>query len=89
MHCMLINRTRSDLSPENYAELARLARAFYADVPPGITLVGDWAAEDQSCTFSVLELASREALDPLLERFRPYVDIEVIPVTPVSGWRSG
>ena len=83
---MLINRTRTDLTVEEYEHLGKLAQSFYDDVPEGLTLHGDWAANDNSCTFALLESESEELLEKTQAPFRPYVDIEVIPVFPVSGW---
>ena len=37
----LINRTRAGLKPEQYARLAELAKAFYADIPPGVSIRGE------------------------------------------------
>ncbi len=83
---MLINRTRTDLSAEEYEHLGKLAQSFYDNVPEGLSLKGDWRAEDNSCTFALLEAESPELLERTQAPFRPYVDIEVIPVIPVSGW---
>ena len=55
MLVFLINRTRPDLTPEQYGRLAELAKAFYANVPPGVSLRGEWAAADYSRNFSLLE----------------------------------
>jgi hypothetical protein len=89
MHFLVINRTRHDLTPEQYAELGRLAQTFYSQPPAGVTLHGDWATLDASCTYAFLECASREQLDAVQAPFRPFVDMEVIPVRPLSGWGKG
>ena len=86
MHFLVINRTRRDLTPEQYAELGRLAQEFYASPPAGVILHGDWAAMDGSCTYAFLECAGRQELDAVQARFQPFVDMEVIPVRPLSGW---
>jgi hypothetical protein len=86
MYYMLINRTRKDLTAEDYQQLGRLAQDFYARIPPGVTLHGDWAANDRSCTFALLETGDAALLEHIQAPFRRYVDIEVIPVTPVKGW---
>jgi hypothetical protein len=83
---MLINRTRSGLSREDYAELGKLAQAFYGNVPAAIKLHGDWSANDGSRTFALLETEDQDLLLRIQEPFRKYVDIEVVPVTRVSGW---
>lgn len=83
---MLINRTRKDLSSEEYQALGKLAQGFYDNIPPGVTLHGDWAANDQSCTFALMESDDPQLLEQIQAPFRTYVDIEVIPVTAVTGW---
>ncbi|GMQ87334.1 MAG: hypothetical protein BMS9Abin08_0535 [Gammaproteobacteria bacterium] len=85
---MLINRTHQNLSQEEYAALGKIAQAFYDNVPAGITLHGDWAANDGSCTFALLEAESPALLESTQTPFRAYVDIEVIPVSSVSGWNK-
>lgn len=85
---MLINRTRTDLTKEEYEQLGKLAQSFYDQVPEGLSLHGDWAAKDHSCTFALIESESEELLEKTQAPFRHYVDIEVIPVSAVSGWGS-
>ena len=51
---MLINRTRTDLTAEEFKLLGELAKDFYANIPDGVTLHNDWAALDQSRTFALL-----------------------------------
>ncbi|MBK1630180.1 hypothetical protein CKO31_05365 [Thiohalocapsa halophila] len=83
---MLINRTRPDLSPAQYEELARLAQSFYDNIPTGVRLVGDWAADDRSRTFALLETDDPALLERIQAPFAGLVDIETIPVTQVTGW---
>lgn len=83
---MLINRTRKDLSPEQFAELGQRAQAFYDQIPEGLTLHNDWAANDGSCTFTLLETDDPALLETVQAPFREYVDIELVPVSPISGW---
>jgi hypothetical protein len=86
MYFMLINRTRKDLTAEEFQQLGKLAQGFYDRIPAGLTLHGDWAANDRSCTFALLETDDIALLEHIQAPFRNYVDIEVIPVTPVKGW---
>jgi len=86
VHYMVINHTRRHLKPEQYQELAALAKTFYGNIPAGVTLHSDWGAEDGSCTFAIIEAESRELLDQIQAPFRPFVDMEVVPVKPLSGW---
>lgn len=89
MHYMVINRTRPGLSGEDLAALGRLAQDFYDRIPPGLTLHGDWAATDYSRTFALLETEDPALLEQVQAPFRAYVDMEVVPVTPVTGWGPG
>ena len=85
---MLINQTRSDLSPEEFQTLGELAKAFYANIPENVTLHADWAALDQSRTFALMEAEHQGAIDEIQEPFRPFVDIEIVPVRKISGWEA-
>lgn len=83
---MLINRTRPGLTPAQYQELGRLAQAFYDQIPPGLRLLGDWAALDRSRTFALLEAEDAAQIDAITTPFAGLVDIEVVPVAQVTGW---
>lgn len=85
---MLINRTRTDLSAEEFQKLGELAKAFYANIPDNVTLHADWAALDQSRTFALLEAEEQDAVEEIQAPFRPYVDIEIVPVRRLSGWEA-
>ena len=69
MLVFLINRTRADLTPEQYGRLAELAKAFYANVPPGVSLRGEWAAADYSRNFSLLEAPDVATVERWRHRF--------------------
>lgn len=83
---MIVNRTRTDLTPEEWAELGELAQGFYGSIPEGITLHGDWAARDGSRTFALLESEDLESVERVQAPFRRFVDMEVVPVERVAGW---
>jgi hypothetical protein len=83
---MLVNRTRRDLTPEQFQELGRRAQEFYSNIPRGVTLHGDWAAADGSCTYALLEAADAGQLEALQAPFRDFVDIETVPVRALDGW---
>ena len=85
---MLINRTRTDLSADEFHALGELAKAFYANIPDDVTLHADWAALDQSRTFALMEAEDQDAIEEIQAPFRPYVDIEVVPVREISGWTA-
>jgi hypothetical protein len=83
---MIVNRTRKDLGQEEMSELVRLASGFYDSIPEEITLLGDWAATDKSRTFALLEAPDQAQVEQIQAPFRPYVDMEVVPVERVMGW---
>ncbi|MCB1857667.1 MAG: DUF3303 family protein [Gammaproteobacteria bacterium] len=85
---MLINVTKPGLTGEQYATVAQLANAFYENVPEGIKLHGDWSANDRSRTFSLIEADSPDLLEVIQRPFQGLVDIETVPVTAVTRWRS-
>ena len=81
-----LSKTRTDLSPDEFRILGDLAKAFYANIPDGVTLHTDWAALDQSRTFALIESADQSAIEDIQAPFRPYVDIEIVAVREISGW---
>ena len=83
---MLVNRTRTDLTAEEFQQLGELAKDFYANIPDGVTLHNDWAALDQSRTFALLEADDLDTVEKLQAPFRPFVDIDIVPVRELSGW---
>jgi hypothetical protein len=85
---MLVNRTRTDLTPEQYQALGRMAQSFYDRIPEGVKILGDWAATDRSRTFALLETDDPALLEQIEAPFRPYVDIETFEVAPVKGWNA-
>lgn len=88
MLIFLINRTRAGLTPEQYARLAELAQAFYASVPAGVTIQGEWAAADYSRNFSLLDAPDVAAVEQMAAPFRDYVDVEIVPVNATKGWSA-
>lgn len=83
---MLINRTRTDLTADEFQELGKLAKAFYANIPADVTLHADWAAIDQSRTFALMEAEDQAAIEQIQAPFRPYVEIEIVAVRQIEGW---
>jgi muconolactone delta-isomerase len=88
MLVFLINRTRADLTPEQYGRLAELAKAFYADVPPGVSLRGEWAAVDYSRNFSLLEAPDVATVERMAAPFREFVTVDIVPVNATTGWTA-
>ena len=85
---ILVNRTRKDLSKDEFMKLGELAKDFYANIPDDVVLHKDWAALDQSCTFALMEADDQSAIDTIQAPFRPYVDIDIVPVREISGWNA-
>jgi muconolactone delta-isomerase len=85
---LLTNRTRKDLTPEQYGHLAGLAKQFYASVPAGVTIRGEWAAVDQSRNYTLLEAPDIGTVERMQAPFEPYVDMEIVPVVAFSGWTA-
>lgn len=88
MLVFLINRTRAGLAPEQYGRLAELAKAFYANVPPGVTIRGEWAAADYSRNFSLLEAPDLDTVERMAAPFREYVDVDIVAVNAIAGWTA-
>lgn len=86
MYFMLISKTREALTAAEFQQLGKLAQGFYDNIPAGLTLHGDWAANDRSRTFALLETENPSLLEQVQAPFRAYVHMEVIPATPVTGW---
>lgn len=86
---LIINRTRPDLSPDDYAELARRAKDFFGAVPDGIALRGNWAEAGGGRTIALIEADDESRVEATQAPFRDYVDMEVIGLIDVEGWRDG
>jgi muconolactone delta-isomerase len=86
MLIFLINRTRTGLTPEQYGRLAELAKAFYANVPAGVSIQGEWAAADYSRNFSLLDAPDVATVEHMAAPFREYVDVDIVPVNAITGW---
>lgn len=83
---MLTNRTRPDLSPDEFIELGEMAKAFYANIPDNVELVTDWAALDQSCTFALMKAQDQNLIEEIQAPFRKYVNINIVAVREIIGW---
>ncbi len=83
---MLVSKTRTDLSKEEFAHLGELAKEFYVNIPGGVTLHHDWAAVDGSKTYALIEAEDKSVIEKIQSPFRPYVDIDIVSVRKLSGW---
>ncbi len=86
---MLTNRIRPGLSPQQFGELAALAKAFYASVPDGVALRGEWAAVDQSCNFSLVDAPDLATVQRMQAPFEMYTESTIVPVVAIEGWTAG
>ena len=89
MLVLLINRTHTDLNGEQFGQLAERAKAFYANIPPGVAIRGEWSATDRSRNFTLLETPDRETIERIAAPFRDFVDVEIVPVNAIEGWTAG
>jgi len=85
---LLTNRTRPNLTAEQYGELAALAKSFYATIPAGVTLRGEWAAMDQSHNYTLLEAPDLETVRRMQAPFAKFTDTVIVPVKAISGWTA-
>jgi hypothetical protein len=86
---LLTNRTRTDLSAAQWAELATLAKAFYAALPPDVAIRGEWAANDQSHNYSLIEAPDLDTVRRIQAPFEPFTETLIVPVTAITGWTAG
>jgi len=85
---LLTNRTRANLTPEQYGELAAAAKVFYASIPAGVTIRGEWAATDQSHNYTLLEAPDLATVQRMQAPFAKFTDTVIVPVTELSGWTA-
>lgn len=85
---LLTNRSRPDLTPAQYGELAALAKRFYASIPAGVVIRGEWAAADRSHNYSLLEAPDIETVRRMQAPFEPYTETTIVPVVAISGWTA-
>jgi hypothetical protein len=83
---MLVNTTRPGLSADEFARLAELAKDFYANIPAGIELHGNWASLDGTHTYALLGAPDQAAVERMQAPFEPYVDSRIVAVRDRSGW---
>lgn len=85
----LTNRTRSDLSAAQYGELATLAKTFYASMPADVKIRGEWAADDRSSNYTLLEAPDIDTVRRIQAPFADYTDTVIVAVTAITGWAAG
>jgi len=85
---LLTNRTRPNLTPAQYGELANLAKSFYASVPASVTIRGEWAATDQTHNYTLLEAPDLSTVQRMQEPFATLVETAIVPVVAISGWTA-
>ncbi len=85
---MLTNRTRPDLSPEQYGELAALAKRFYASIPAEVHIRGEWAAIDRTHNYTLLEAPDIEVVRRIQSPFENFTETAIVPVNAITGWTA-
>lgn len=85
---LLTNRTRPNLSAEQYGELAQLAKAFYAAIPADVTIRGEWAAVDRSHNVTLLEAPDIDTVRRMQAPFETFTETVIVPVMAISGWTA-
>lgn len=85
MNVMQVSRMKKDLTPVQQQAFAGELERFYSSPPADLTVVADYVTVDQSCSFTLVEVASLERLHEINEPFAPYVDYEVFEVRPATG----
>lgn len=85
---LLTNRTRPQLTAKQYGELAALAKQFYASIPVGVSIRGEWVAADQSHNYTLLEAPDIETVRQIQAPFERFTDTTIVPLIPISGWTA-
>jgi hypothetical protein len=85
---LLTNRARPNLTAAEYGELAALAKAFYASIPPDVRIRGEWAATDQSHNYTLLEAPDIETVHRIQAPFQRFTETAIVPVNTISGWTA-
>jgi hypothetical protein len=85
---LLTNRTRPDLDAAQYAELASLAKVFYASIPGDVTIRGEWAAIDKSQNYTLIEAPDIELVRGLQAPFARFTETVIVPVIAITGWTA-
>jgi muconolactone delta-isomerase len=86
---LLTNRTRNDLSAAQYGELAALAKTFYSSMPTDVKIRGEWAANDRSANYTLLEAPDIDTVHCIQAPFATYTDTVIVAVTAITGWVAG
>ena len=85
---MLTNRTRPDLSVDQYDELAALAKAFYTSIPVDVKIRGEWAAVDRTHNITLLEAPDIDTVRRIQAPFEPFTETAIVPVVAITGWTA-
>ncbi|WP_158219753.1 DUF3303 domain-containing protein [Ideonella sp. A 288] len=85
---LLTNRTRAGLTGAQWGELAALAKAFYASIPPDVKIRGEWVAADQSHNYSLIEAPDLDTVQRIQAPFEPFTESVIVPVNEITGWTA-
>lgn len=86
---LLTSRTRPQLNAAQFGELAALAKSFYASIPAGVSIRGEWAAVDRSANYSLVEAPDLAIVRGIQAPFAPFTETEIVPVNAITGWTAG
>lgn len=85
---LLTSRTRPGLGDEQYRELGTLAKAFYASIPEGMHIRGEWVAVDRSANYSLVEAPDEATVRRVQAPFAAFTETAIVPVEAIAGWTS-
>jgi len=85
---LIISRTHAGLDSTDMERLAELAKAFYASIPEGLTLKENWTEDGGGRTVALVETDDASLVEQIQAPFKPYVDMEVMPLVSIPGWRD-
>jgi len=85
---LLTSRTRPGLGAEQFAQLAALAKSFYASIPADVAIRGEWAAVDRSANYSLLEAPDIDAVRRIQAPFAAFTETTIVPVNSITGWTA-
>jgi hypothetical protein len=76
------------LGPDQYAELATLAKSFYASIPADLKIHGEWAAVDRSANYSLVEAPDIDAVRRVQAPFAALTETTIVAVNAIKGWTA-
>ena len=84
MTFMQVSKMKKNLTADEQKAFSAELDRFYASPPADLTVVADYVAVDDSCSFTLLEVSGLKRLHEINAPFAPYVDYEVFEVRPAN-----